>query len=778
MNDHLQDQLQLRGVDPLQGRKIFVRKRDGRIEEFNEARICLAIESAFKAVEGIGRDAKLALSVQLAVKKSADAVVERVLGRAVRGEQLEVERIQDAVEDQLMLDGHLAVARRYILYREKRRMARAEREGRLSPPAAVAFTVKGAQPPPAATPIPPSAPVAPVQKTEAPPPDAARVLLQKIYKEALPGGVRDEDLEVAYRARFSPYVHEGQYANLLAPEMLDFDLELLAEALRPERDSLFAAAGLETLRSDFLLNDYSRCLETPQYFWMRVAMGLALNEGDQRNARAVEFYEMLSTFRFVPSETILAHAGTMSPHLITCCGATSWSDLEHVTAQVGPRLEQRKRNGLTCSWLEPWHAGIWDFLQRPRPGGPVWNHDLNKALWVPDLFMKRVRQKGRWTLFDPSQVPDLHQQFGRAFEERYVEYERKADLGEMHGSQRVNAVDLWQEMLASLAQTGQPWLGFKDAANVRSSQDHAGVVHSASLCTAILLNTSAHEGAACGVGAINLAAHVQCGAEALLDTSQLRTTIGVAVRMLDNAIDLSLFPTDAARQTCEEHRPAALGIFGFQDALDRLGMQYASAAAAEFADHSMEVISHGSILASAALARERGAYPSFSGSKWSHGFLPIDTLGILTAERGIDVDTDYSLTLDWDEVRREVQRHGMRHCAVTAISRTEAASKITGASPSIEPGGGAFEMGPQWLIECAARRQKWLDMGQALTLYAADLDLTLLGEMWMQAWEKGLKATRQLLSPARVTAQENEWQGQMKNTSVPARVESAAFGGK
>lgn len=760
----------MRGMDPLQGKKLFVRKRDARIEEFNEARICLAIESAFKAVEGIGRDARLAGPLQVAVKKCADVVVERVLSRAVRGEQLEVEGIQDAVEDQLMLDGHLEVARRYILYREKRRQARAEREGRAVPPAGIAFPVKGTPPmetPPGTAPVPVPVPAPSPERREAPGAGAARSLLQKIYSQALPKAPRDEplELEAVHRGHFSVYIHEGQYLKLLSPGLPGFDLEMLAGALRLERDELFPLAGLQALHDDYLLRDNGRRIETPQYFWMRVAMGLALNEGEQCNARAVEFYEALSTFRFVPSETVLCHAGTVEPRLITCFAATGLSDLEHVTAQIGPCMAQRKKTSLTCSWLEPWHIGIWDFLQRPLPGGPVWNHDLNKALWVPDLFVKRVRQQGRWTLFEPAEVPDLHQLFGRAFEKRYLEYEQKADRGELRGFQRINAADLWREILASLAQTGQPWLGFKDAANVRSTQDHAGVVHGASLCTAILLNTSSLEASACSVGSVNLAAHLAGDSPVPLDIPLLRGTVAAAMRMLDNAIDISAYPDDAARVTSRAHRPAALGILGFQDALDWLKAGYASAAAADFADHSMEIISHCAILASASLARERGPYPSYAGSKWSQGLLPVDTLGMLAAERGMAVDIDLSTTQDWDLVRAAVRRNGLRHCTTTAIPSTEAGSRITGASPSIEPAAQGkertvFETGPQWLIEYAARRQKWLDMSQTLTLYAADLDLAALADICMQAWEKGLKTTRQLHSPSRPPGRAPQWEAE------------------
>lgn len=749
MADQHQDQLHLRGIDPLQGKKLFVRKRDGRVEEFNEARIHLAIESAFKAVEGVGRDAKLPPLLQLSIKKCADAVVEKMLGRAVRGEELEVERIQDAAEEQLMLDGHLQVARRYILYREIRRQARAEREGRAGLSSAAAL-------PPAEPGFPPkSQPVATSQKPERHIPfqtSPGRGILQEIYRSALPKVPCQEELEWVHRAQFSIYINEGQYLNLLAPAMADFDLEFLAGALRLERDGLFPVSGLKALREECLLQDNGRCLETPQYFWMRVAMGLALNEGPQCNVRAVEFYELLSTFRFVPSEMMLCHAGTTRPQLMTCCSATSWSDLEHVTAQFGPRLEKRRKKGSTCSWLEPWHIGIWDFLQRPLAGETPWEHDLNKALWVPDLFMKRVREQGPWTLFDPADVPGLHQQFGSGFEQCYVDYERKADAGELQGFRRIEAVDLWQEILTSLAQTGQPWLGFKDAANIRSAQDHVGLIHSSTLCTAILLNSSAAEAVACSTGSINLAAHVTPGSSEPLDTPLLRSTIATAMRMLDNAIDISEYPGQAARVTALTHRPAALGLHGFQDALDWLKISYDSAAAGAFADLSMEIIAHGAILASAALAGERGAYESYSGSKWSHHLLPIDTLTLLAAERGLAVDTDSAMTQDWEAVRAAVQRDGMRNCTTTAISQTEAASRITGASPSIEPGGkdaGVYERGPQWLVECAARRQKWLDMGQTLTLYTADPEPDALSEIIMQAWEKGLKSTRQLCTMLR-----------------------------
>lgn len=760
MIDQSQDQMHLQGMDPLQGRKVFVRKRDGRIEEFNEARISLAIESAFKAVEGVRRDDKLPAAAQLLVKKSADAVLERVLAKAVRGEQLEVERIQDEVEDQLMLDGHLTVARRYILYREQRRQARADREGRLSGPTTAAPSPAKPLPAPESGKPPAAASIS------ATPISATRAFLEKIYNQALPKARPGEDLESLHQRNFLLYVNDGQYLNLLPQEMSDFDLPRLAAALRLERDELFPLSGLQALHDEFLLDDGGRRFETPQYFWMRIAMGLALNEAGQQTARAIEFYETLSTFRFVPSESILAHAGTTQPQLLNCYSVTDWSDLEHVTAKNGPRLERRRKIGVTCSWLEPWHIGIWDFLQRPAPGEPPWQHDLNKALWVPDLFMKRVAENGHWTLFDPAEVTELHRKFGRAFETEYLIFEQKAERGDLRTFQRVDAVDLWREILASMAQTGQPWLGFKDAANVRSPQDNSGMVHNASLCTAILLNTTPAQPPACSVGAVNIGAHLSdAGSTLVLDSILLQSTVASAMRMLDNAIDISSFAIDSARLPGRENRPVALGILGFQDALDKLKIRYASAAAADFADRSMEMIAHAAIFTSTALARERGVYPNYEGSKWSHGLLPIDTLALLGPERGAPVDIDLTTNLDWSGVRAAVARHGMRNSTTTAISTTEAGSKITGSSLSIEPAAPkrASEVGPQWLVECAARRQKWLDMSQALCLYASGLDLTGLAEVYMQAWEKGLKTTRQLhlqAQPQPSPAQAASWSGQ------------------
>jgi len=831
-------QLKMIGIDPREETRFLVRKRDGRNEEFNEARIFMAIECAFKAVLGFHPDQPLPETAVSAVLKTADAVVERVLSGAIKGEPLEVERIQDAVEEQLMRDGHWQVARSYILYRDERRRARAERERRAAP---------GQSPPTPATFAPDPAPPAmahpgfqtwaaaacrgledrcsiedltqaalrqeeqgihePEQAmqlaadsllTADPAYDtvAARLLLRSIYRQALPQWVAGGEMEPVCRRGFSDYIHEGIYLGLLAPEMADFDLDFLANGLRLERDAQFSAAGLRLLSSDFLLRDKGRCLETPQYFWMRLAMGLALREGAQAGARAREFYEALSSFAFVPSAPVLFNAGTAQPHLTVCYTATGWNDLEHITAQPGGRMSGRIRSGLTCSWLEPWHIRMPDFLARPRPGEPPWEQDLNKGAWIPDLFMQRVRESGPWTLFNALEVPDLHPLAGAAFEKRFLEYEAQAARGEMKEFRQLPARELWREILASLAETGQPWLAFKDAANLRSLHDHAGAVRSAQLGAGTLLPTPA----ACSLGAINLAAQVD---ENGLNAARLGRTVAAAMRMLDNSLDLSAFPSPALQAAGREQRAAGLGITGFQEALYQLRLPYGSAAAAEFAGRSMELISYWAILHSTALARERGPCPAYAGSKWSCGLLPADTLAFLEEARGRPMTVDRSGSLDWALARESVKRHGMRNSAVTAIGPALEGSWIVGVTPSIEPaarpwfGEGprgtpgawnlhlvedlrrlnlwddamreefrrnehsiqhleripqplreiyrtAFEIEPRWLVECAARRQIWIDLGQSLTLYAPDSGFEALSDLYLLAWERGLITTNRL----------------------------------
>jgi ribonucleotide reductase alpha subunit len=665
-----QGQLQMRGIDPLQDKRFLVRKRDGRIEEFNEARVLLAIESAFKAHHGLLPDASLPDSAQAAARHSAEKVVEKVLSRAVRGEELEVERIQDAVEDQLMLAGHLEVARRYILYREKRRIARVERE---SVHRRSAIIEEAAESSHAAL-------------------DSVLPELRNIYRQAFPKQRDDAQFEEVYLRQFEFCLNEGEYWRHLAPELLDFDTERLSRGLRLELDQKMTAARLETLRDSYLMRAQGRCLETPQYFWMRIAMGLSLNENGRREERALDFYQALSTFRFIPSDLILSHAGTRRPFLSGGGEADS------------PALR-----------IEPWRRDILDELDLKMP-------------WVPDLFMKRVGQSASWSLFDPDETGDLQDCCGREFEKRYLAYEQKAKRGELRFAKHVEAVDLWREIVASNAQSGQAWLGFKDAVGLRSP---------------LVLDGRA----ACPLGAINLAAHIPEGGGAL-DLALLHSTIASAVRMLDNAVDLNSYPTEQARLNGLQHRAIGLGVLGLQETVARLHLAWESKAAADFAEWSTELVSCGAIIASAELARERGPFPAYAESKWRDGVLPIDTFGQLSEERGVCVDVTADISQDWAPVREQIRRQGLRNGAITAISTLETAAKIAGITPSVDSSLDGGEIDPEWLIDCAARQQKWIDQDQPLTLRTSETDPEKLAELYMRAWGKGIKTIRHRRSVA------------------------------
>jgi ribonucleotide reductase alpha subunit len=678
MTDMPHDQLQMQGVDPLLGRRFLVRKRDGRVEEFNEARISLAIESAFKAHHDIGQDKPLPKTAQSAVKDCADKVVEQVLSRAVRGEELEVERIQDAVENQLMLAGHLEVVRCYILYRDLRRRARTEREGRAGKETA--------------TPAP-----RPVEGS------AVSTRLKSIYGQALPKSRAGETTENAGRRHFDCYLNEGDYLRCLTPALLDFESELLACGLRWERDAQLAPAGLETLYDHYLAHENGRRFETPQYFWMRIAMGLALAEGTAAEARALRFYETLSTLRFIPSESILSHAGTPHPALIGCEQAAGASD--------GNRLEI-------------WHRNILDLLEEP------WA-DFDKGLWIPDLFMKRLQQQGQWTLLDPAEAAELNRCHGAVFESRYRDYEQKAGRGQIGFARQSNALALWQGVMGSTVKTGRPGIVFKDAvhncAPQNRDQAYPGV------------------GLARPSGAVNLAAHVLEGGLGL-DVGLLRETITAAVRMLDNTIDVSAYSSDRMRAASLENRAIGLGIVGFRETLARLQISPGSAAAADFTDWSAELVSHCAILASAQLARERGFFPGYAGSRWSDGILPIDTVTMLSKERGLRVNLSASVSQDWEAVRAMIRAHGLRNGVIMTTDSLDAPAKIAGVAPAAADA----ECDLLLSIECAARRQKWSDVDQTLTLQMKS-DTTDAGSFHVQAWEKGISRIH-----PRVTARETK----------------------
>ena len=680
MTDMPHDQLQMQGVDPLLGRQFLVRKRDRRLEEFNEARIFLAVESAFKAHHGVQQNDPLPETAQSAVKNCAEKVVEQVLSRAIRGEELEVERIQYAVENQLMLGGHLEVVRCYILYRDLRRRTRTEREARLG-------DSKTAMP-------------------GVPRPGEAIALsprLKSIYGQALPKSRAGETTEHVVRRHFDCYLNEGDYLRCLTPGLLDFESKLLARGLRWERDALLAPAGLEMLYDHYLAHENGRRFETPQYFWMRIAMGLALGEATAEETHALRFYEALSTLRFIPSEAILSRAGTPRPALIG----------SEETAGVGDGNR-----------LEIWHRNVLDRLEEPCA-------DFDKGLWIPDLFMKRLQQQGQWTLLDPGEAAELTRCHGAAFESRYRDYEQKAGRGQIGFAKQSNALELWQGVMGSTLKTGQPGIVFKDA--VHNGAPQYGDPASPDI------------GQARPSGAVNLAAHVREGGLGL-DVGLLRETITAAVRMLDNTIDVSAYSSDRMRAASLESRAIGLGIVGFHETLARLQISPGSAAAADFTDWSAELVSHCAILASAQLARERGFFPGYAGSRWSDGILPIDTVTMLSKERGLRVNLSASVSQDWEAVRAMIRAHGLRNGVIMTTDSLDAPAKIAGVAPAAADA----ECDLLLSIECAARRQKWSDVDQTLTLQMKS-DTTDAGSFHVQAWEKGISRIH-----PRVTARETK----------------------
>jgi ribonucleoside-diphosphate reductase alpha chain len=855
-----------------------VSKRDGSTAAFDAERIRVAIEKAFRAELDLSAD--IALAPETAVKVAVLATGVVVWCRE-QGE-VRVEQIQDEVERALMRAEEHGVARRYILYREARaeeRRARVLRytradgtEAELDHDAlrqrivdacigldgdahafvapvfaeAIGSVYNGI----GEAEITQAIILAARSRIERDPAYtyvAARLLLAALYAESFGTPTTLANATAAYREYLPRYIATGIAAEMLDPTFATYDLERIAAALRPERDLAFAYLGLQTLYDRYVLQTQGRRFEPPQLFWMRVAMGLAHNE-DDREGRAIAFYDLISQFAFTPSSPTLFNAGTRHPQLSSCFLTTvpddlgaifkcmrdnallskwsgglgnDWTNVRALGAHIKgtngssqgiiPFLKVAndtaiavnqggKRKGAVCAYLEPWHLDVEEFLDLRKNTGDDRRrtHDMNTAFWVPDLLMKRVLAGGDWTLFSPNDVPDLHDSYGAAFEARYLAYEAKAQSGAIVLSRTLPAVDLWRRMLTMLFETGHPWITFKDPSNVRSPQDHAGVVHSSNLCTEILLNTTADETAVCNLGSINLPAHLTDGR---LNLERLQTTVRTAVRMLDNVIDLTYYPTDEARAANMRHRPVGLGIMGFQDALYALGVGYASQEAVEFADRSMEAVAYYATLASAELARERGPYGSYAGSKWDRGLLPIDTIDLLEASRGLPVEMDRSTTMEWEIVRAAIRAHGMRNSNVMAIAPTATISNIVGTSQSIEPAyknlyvksnmsgdftqinialvddlkrvglwddamlddlkyydGSlveieripeaikeryltAFEVAPEWLIAAASRRQKWIDMGQSLNLYMVQPSGKKLSEMYLAAWRSGLKTT-------------------------------------
>ncbi len=875
----------------------LVQKRDGRLVPFRADLILAAIGKAFCAEHGVIDTTELDVALQDKISAMTSEIVARVQPRAATETGIDVEGVQDEVERELMRNDFYSVARRYILYRESQAQRREQLVGEnmVAPDStgpAMQVEVDGEmenldlvrlekQLNKACEGLPECSAeellaevqrqfyngIRPEQIARAlvlaarsrierdPSYDkvAGRLVLNIIYREALGRVAHDQDLNELYKQQFSEFVAVGIKNKRLSPELATFDLQEMAEALVPERDHLFPYLGLQTIYDRYLLHVDGRRIEAPQFFWMRVAMGLAINEGPNKAERAIQFYNILSNHRFVSATPTLFNSGTLHPQLSSCYLSTAQDDLEDIFKVIADnaRLSKwagglgndwtnvratnshikgtngqsqgvipflkvvsdtavavnqgGKRKGAVCSYLESWHLDVEEFLDLRKNTGDDRRrtHDMHTANWIPDLFMKRVINEQPWTLFSPDETPDLHDLVGEAFETRYVEYEQMAKEGKLRLTKEIEAKDLWRKMLTRLFETGHAWVTFKDPSNIRSPQDHAGVVHSSNLCTEILLNTSADETAVCNLGSINLLKHVN---ENGLDLEMLEETVNTAVRMLDNVIDINFYPTDEARNSNSRHRPVGLGLMGFQDAIAYSGISYASDKAVEFADRSMEAISYFAIMASSRLAEERGTYSSYQGSKWDRGLLPIDTVEMLEQQRGMPVQMDRSSTMDWDSVRQQVASHGVRNSNIMAIAPTATISTIVGVTQSIEPNyshlfvksnlsgefvqvniqlvnelkerglwsdelleqvkyhdgslsditdlpedirsryATAFEVDSKWLIECASRRQKWIDMGQSLNLYMDQPSGRKLDEMYKHAWTAGLKTTYYLRS--------------------------------
>jgi len=900
-------------------------KRNGNVIEFDEGKITVALTKAFIAVNG-GQGAASA-RVREVVEKLTQEVVRALVRRQPAGGTFHIEDIQDQVELALMRSGEHEVARAYVLYRERRAAERAAQkqqqaeqgeltvtdgtnrlplpmqqfeaivkaacEGfgeQVSPDAILKETVKNLYDGVPVDEIYKSmilASRALIEKDPAYSQVTARLLMHTIRKEILGEEVFQPDMAAHYADYFPKFIKRGIEADLLNEELGRFDLKKLGAALKAERDLQFTYLGLQTLYDRYFLHVEGDRIELPQAFFMRVAMGLALNEVE-REARAIEFYEILSTFDFMSSTPTLFNSGTQRSQLSSCYLTTVSDDLDgiyeaikenallakyagglgndwtpvralgaHIKGTNGksqgvvPFLkvvndtavavnQGGKRKGAVCAYLETWHLDVEEFLELRKNTGDDRRrtHDMNTANWIPDLFMKRVMQGGEWTLFSPSDVPDLHEKFGLAFEEAYTRYEEKAARGELKLFKKIPALQLWRKMLGMLFETGHPWITFKDACNVRSPQQHVGVVHSSNLCTEITLNTNDSEIAVCNLGSVNLVAHLKQNADGsvALDHDKLRRTVSIAMRMLDNVIDINYYAVAKARNSNIKHRPVGLGIMGFQDCLHVLRLSYASQEAIEFADRSMEAVCYYAYWASTDLAAERGRYSSYKGSLWDRGILPQDTLKLLAEQRGGYVEVDLSESLDWKALRERIAVHGMRNSNCVAIAPTATISNIIGVSACIEPTfqnlfvksnlsgeftvvndylvrdlkarglwdevmiadlkyfdgsvakidripaelrqlyATAFEIETAWIVEAAARRSKWIDQAQSLNIYMAGASGKKLDDTYKLAWLRGLKTTYYLRALAATSAEKSTGRGGELNavSAAPAVASSAA----
>ena len=882
--------------------QVRVIKRNGTVVPFDDSKISVAISKAFLAVEG--GTAAASTRIHETVAKLTEQVSATFQRRMPSGGTIHIEDVQDQVELCLMRAGEHKIARDYVIYREEQARKRAAKQTLSPATQAVAGAINVIQADGSRAPLDldrlhtivseACTNLSDVSETrildealknlydgvsaeelsislvitartmiEQDPNYsyvAARLLCDNLRSEALgflgvASSATQHDMGTLYARALPAYVAKGVELELLAPNLLEFDLQRLGQALRPEHDLQFPYLGLQTLNDRYFIQSNDVRIELPQIFFMRVAMGLAVEE-DDRNARAIEFYELLSSFDYMSSTPTLFNAGTLRPQLSSCYLTTVPDDLHGIygaiqdnamlskfagglgndwtpvralgayikgtngkSQGVVPFLkvvndtavavnQGGKRKGAVCAYLETWHLDIEEFVELRKNTGDDRRrtHDMNTANWIPDLFMKRVFDGGDWTLFSPNDAPDLHDLYGKAFEERYHQYEEMARNGDMKLFKTVKAENLWRKMLGMLFETGHPWMTFKDPCNLRSPQQHVGVVHSSNLCTEITLNTNKDEIAVCNLGSVNLPQHID---ENGLNLEKLEKTVNTAVRMLDNVIDINYYSVDAAKNSNMLHRPVGLGLMGFQDALYKQHLAYGSEQAVAFADRSMEAISYFAIQASSQLAAERGAYTSYPGSLWSQGIFPIDSLDRLVEQRGAEyIEVDRSQTLDWPALREVVKARGMRNSNVMAIAPTATIANITGVSQSIEPTyqnlyvksnlsgeftvvnpylvtdlkarglwdgvmvndlkyydgsvqaidripedikaiyATAFEVEPRWLVDAASRRQKWIDQAQSLNLYINNANGKKLDITYRMAWYSGLKTTYYLRSLA------------------------------
>ena len=904
--------------------KLRVIKRNGKVVPFEEDKIKVAVTKAFLANES--GNAAASERIHRKVEEITAEVQEIFKRRMPSGGTLHIEEIQDQVELQLMRNEEYVVARKYILYREERAAERtkdASSQTNIDAPKISVTKKDGSQVPldierlasvvnhacegledvsadaileesiknlydgVSISDMKSALVMSARTKVEQEPNYSyvtARILLDELRSEALSFlGIAEEsshpEMQDYYPKAFLAYIEKGIELEMIDPVLKDFDLKKLGDAIDHDRDYQFTYLGLQTLYDRYFIHYQDTRYELPQIFFMRVAMGLAVEE-DQKEERAIEFYRLLSSFDYMSSTPTLFNSGTLRPQLSSCYLTTIPDDLDGIfgamkdnallskwagglgndwspvralgsyikgtngkSQGVVPFLKVAndtavavnqggKRKGAMCAYLETWHLDIEEFLDLRKNTGDDRRrtHDMNTANWVPDLFMKRVELDKNWTLFSPGEAPDLHDLTGLAFEKRYEEYEALAAEGKMDQHKTIPAKDLWRKMLTMLFETGHPWITFKDSCNLRSPQQHIGVIHSSNLCTEITLNTSNDEIAVCNLGSVNLPQHMKDG---VLDQEKVKRTVTTALRMLDNVIDINYYSVDTAKNSNLKHRPVGMGLMGFQDALYMQDAPYCSDDAIEFADRSMEVISYYAIHASSELAKERGTYPSYDGSLWSQGIFPKDSIDILEKNRGSEfIKVDRSETLDWKKLRAKVKKDGMRNSNVMAIAPTATISNITGVTQSIEPTyqnlyvksnlsgeftivnphlvrklkaldlwddvmindlkyfegslseisripddikklfSTAFEVEPQYIVESASRRQKWIDQAQSLNLYIGNANGKKLDLTYRMAWYSGLKTTYYLRSIAATTTEKSTInQGSLN--AVSAQAESA-----